>query len=56
MERGKAIKNVDTKKEIKINKKIEEFIKSKELSGDLMIPTKAFVTFETEDAYNLMLE
>jgi sporulation protein YlmC with PRC-barrel domain len=56
IERGKAIKNVDTKKEISINRRIEEYIKSKEFSGDLMIPTKAFVTFETEEAYNLMLE
>jgi len=56
IERGEAIKNMDTKKENKIDKKIEKFIKSKELSADLVIPTKAFVTFETEEAYNLMLE
>lgn len=52
--RGVAIKKHDDKKEKESNEKIEKLIQDGMETEAFMNPVAAFVTFETEQAYNAM--
>jgi hypothetical protein len=54
MARGAALKESNFKKLGEVNLQVEDFVRKGSEDGTLVLPKKAFITFETENAYNFM--